>query len=342
MTAPLPPLPDEDLEHVLAHTRELWRGAAGARFFITGGTGFFGMWLLESFARANDTWRLGMRATVLSRSPEAFARKAPHLATRGDLEFVAGDVKSFPFPIGRFPYVVHAAGDTVVAPAGADPEPVRSAIVDGTRRVLDFAAQTGARKFLLTSSGAVYGVQPVEVTHIPEEMPACPVTGYGQGKLAGEELCRERASAGGFEVKIARCFAFVGPHLPLDAHFAVGNFIGDALCGGPIQVAGDGTPQRSYLYAADLAVWLWTLLFRAENGRAYNVGSGDALTIAETADRVRATIAPGATIRIARHAVPGAVPMRYVPSVRRAGQELGLQARIPLDDALRRTAAWHR
>ncbi len=335
-----PPLAAEDLDHVLGHTQPLWAEARRAAFFITGGTGFFGMWLLESFAHANTRLGLGMQATVLTRDPATFARKAPHLAGRGDLRLVAGDMRDFAFPAERFSYVIHAASDTAVPPVGAEPELVRRTILDGTRRVLDFAAQVGARKFLLTSSGAVYGMQPCDLTHMPEDFVPQPITGYGQGKLASEELALAHAKAAGFECKIARCFAFVGPHLPLDAHFAIGNFIRDAKRGGPIRVTGDGTPLRSYLYAADLAIWLWTLLFRAESGQALNVGSNDALSIAETAEQVRAMIAPEAEIRVTRPPVGDATPARYVPAVRRAEEQLGLRTWVPLGEALRRTAAW--
>ena len=272
MPQPVKPLPLEDLEHVLEHTRVLWSEASGKSFFITGGTGFFGMWLLESFAHINDQLALGMRATILTRDPAAFARKTPHLAARADLQFIQGDIRSFPFPEGQFDYIIHAATEVRAKLNEEAPQEMLDAIIAGSRRVLDFAAQCGVKKLLLTSSGAVYGKQPSEITHISEDYlgapdPLLPGSAYGEGKRLAEHMCCVHAHQHGYEAKIARCFAFVGPHLPLDAHFAIGNFIRDAISGMPIQINGDGTPMRSYLYASDLAVWLWTILFKAPHAR---------------------------------------------------------------------------
>jgi dTDP-glucose 4,6-dehydratase len=341
------PLAEEDLEHVLVHTRPLWESVPTIRLFVSGGTGFFGIWLLESFLHAQRRLGLDATAAVLTRDPEGLARRAPHLAASPSLRFLRGDACSFEPPAGTFTHVVHAATETVTAALRSDPLELFERNVRGTRRVLDLAGRSGGQRFLLTSSGAVYGPQPPEIALLTEEYRGAPepldtATAYGQSKRVSEFLAAAAAHRHGFAAVAARCFAFVGPHLPLDSNYAVGNFIRDALRGGPVRIAGDGTPLRSYLYAADLAIWLWTLLFQGAPGRAYNVGSEQAISIRDLAGTVAEVLCPNARIEVAGQPDPARPPVRYVPSTRRAREELGLAERVSLREALRRTAAWHR
>lgn len=335
-----------DLDHVLAHTTGLWEELRGQRIFITGGTGFFGCWLLESFAWANDKLQLGASAVVLTRNLEAFKIKAPHLVSHPAIQFQTEDIRSFEFPKGNFSHIIHAATEASAKLNAEDPLTMFGTVVEGTRRTLEFARHCGAKKFLLTSSGAVYGRHPSEPTHIPEEYgggpdPTDPHWAYGEGKRAAEMLCALYAKQHGLEPKIARCFAFVGPYLPLDSHFAIGNFIRDGLRGGPIRVNGDGTPFRSYLYAADLAVWLWTILLRGQTLRAYNVGSEMELNIRDVARLVVGGFKPAIDVSFALDPKPGAPVERYVPATKRAHTELGLEQHVQLPEAIFRTVRYY-
>jgi dTDP-glucose 4,6-dehydratase len=340
-------LPGQDLELILEQTAPLWEEVRGQSIFVTGGTGFFGCWLVESFCHINQVLGLGARLVVLTRNPEAFAQKCPHLASDSAVTLHAGDVRSFSFPQGEYRYIIHAATEASAKQAHDAPLEMLSTIIAGTGRTLEFAVARGARKFLLTSSGAVYGKQPAEVTHIPESYAGAPdsldpANVYAEGKRTAELLCALfQKKAGTLDCKIARCWAFCGPHLSLDLHFAIGNFIDDVLCGRAIQVRGDGTPRRSYLYAADLAVWLWTILFRGPALVPFNVGSAHDVSILELAQTVAKTLNPQTEIRIAQQAVPGAAALRYVPCVDRARAELGLRQIIGLEECVRRTARWY-
>ena len=331
-----------DQDHILQHTADLWPKLRGSSIFITGGTGFVGTWLLQSLCWADDAFDLNVSVTAITRSPEAFAKKAPHLASHRALTLVEADAASFPYPEGDFPFVIHAATERYFDAFPEHPLSTYDRDVKATRRVLEFARTHGARRVLFTSSGAMYGKQPPNLTHIPEDYAGAPSTmdlksPYGQAKRMSEWMCAMYTAQYGFDSLIARLFAFVGPHLPLDANFAVGNFIRDVLQGGPVRIAGDGTPYRSYLYAADLAIWLWTILVKGESSRPYNVGSGEEITIADLAKTVVENTRPGTPIEIAQQPVPGAPPSRYVPSVERAARELNLRPLISLSEGIRRT-----
>lgn len=333
-----------DLDNILARTEPLWKELRGERILITGATGFFGCWLLESFAWANQRLKLNTRVVGLSRHPEVLIQKAPHLARNPAIRLHAADVRSGDFPIGKFSHVIHAATEASAKLNSDAPLEMFETIVEGTRSALQFSVANCTARFLLVSSGAVYGTQPAQLTHVSESFtggpnPLDPANAYAEGKRAAELLCSLAASSH-LAATVARCFAFVGPGMRLDAHFAIGNFINDRLHNRPIRVRGDGTAVRSYLYASDLVVWLWTILLKGESRRAYNVGSEEAIDIASLAREVSVALPPEVAVNIASTAMPCAPEHRYVPSTERARKELGLTAEVPLREAICRTHRW--
>lgn len=343
-------LPEQDLRFVVEHARDAWESLRGGRLFLTGGTGFIGTWLMESFVRANRDLGLGAAVEVLSRDPAGFLARRPHLREESAVSFVAGDVRSFVVRGREFTHIIHGA---TTSGGPVPPQEMLSVIVDGTRRVLEACRFAKPAKGLLISSGAVYGRQPSTISHVSEDYEGGPSTtspssAYGEGKRAAELLVSMASEYDSTPFSIARCFAFVGPLLPLDAHFAIGNFIADVLARRPIRVGGDGTPRRSYLYAADLVVWLITILARGQAARPYNVGGEQDVSIRELAAAVArrgasvlGTTEPAVIVTLPAPSDPNAMPNRYVPSCDRARQELCLFQRIWLDEAIDRTLAHH-
>ena len=336
------PVIARDREHVLAHTHGLWEPLRGRRIFVTGGTGFVGTALVEAFAAANAAHDLGARIVLLTRDATRFAARSPQLANDRAVELLIGDAVDFEPPRGRFAFVVHAATERYHDADAARPLSVFERDLAATRRVLALAREAGATRFLFTSSGAVYGRQPPDLANVPEDYRGAPGTTepgteYGQSKRASEFACASYARVFGIGAVITRLFTFVGPHLALDDGYAVGDFLRDVLAGDAIRIAGDGTAVRSYLYAADLAIWLWTMLLRGTPGGVYNVGSPVAVSIGDLAAAVAAAVAPRTRIEVAGEPAPGRAAPRYVPCVLRAEDELGLRVRVPLRDAIVRT-----
>ena len=314
---------------------------------LTGGTGFFGRSLLRHHlaSKCSDS----IKILVISRRPEQFLAVHPEFIGHDSIKFAKADVQlrsSLPWD-QTFTHVLHAATDSSI---GTSLRPLQryNQIVEGTRNILDLAIATGAHRFLLTSSGAIYGLQNFDLNSVPEEWPGAPhladaSTAYGQAKRGAEHLCTLYREAHGLETVIARCFAFVGPDLRLNAHFAIGNFIRDAVRDEvAIRVGGDGTPLRTYLDQSDLARWLLTLLKRGRSGEAYNVGSDEVISIAELAHLVRDVLAPEKTVQILGNPDSDAARSRYVPDIRKAQRELSLSIEVALADSIRRTGEAHR
>ncbi len=314
---------------------------------LTGGTGFFGKALLRHWALQELAGQEMAQVTLLSRNPDRFATQHPQLVQHSWLHIVKGDIceaKTLPRDT-HFTHVLHAAADSTAGPLLSPLERFEQ-IVDGTRNVLNLALACGTHRFLLTSSGGVYGVQPPNFSEIPESCHTLPnpldaAQAYSIGKRTAEHMCALYQEVHGMPTMVARCFAFVGQDLPLNVHFAIGNFIRDALWADSIQVNGDGSPLRSYLDQRDLAYWLLAILYDGQAGHAYNVGSDRAITILELAHTVRDVIAPNKPVNILGTMNQASQRNRYIPCIDKARRELGLDVTIDLEDAIKFTASAH-
>ena len=314
------------------------------KIYITGGTGFFGKALLRHWgAEQNSSQTLDL-LTVLSRNPRKFIKDNPDLSLREGIEFLIGDVcKPTTLAINNvYDGVIHAATDSANSDA-LSPIIRFNQIVEGTRNLLEFAVSNGVKRFLLTSSGAVYGRLEINSPPVSEDYVGMPESmhaknAYGVGKRTAEHLCSLYANKYDIEIIVARCFSFNGQDLPLSAHYAIGNFVKDALCSNEIVVKGDGQSLRSYLDQRDLANWLIRLLENGRSGEAYNVGSDQEISVADLAYLVRDIVSPKKTVRFIRSNELRGLNSRYVPNIEKIKRELDLKPTISLEQSIYDTA----
>jgi dTDP-glucose 4,6-dehydratase len=142
--------------------------------------------------------------------------------------------------------------------------------------VICFSRRYGGR-ILLASSGAVYDQD----------------TEYAENKRRWE---RQLLDASDLNVVIARLFTFYGEKL--DGNKAITQFIRSAREGKMLRIWGDGNTVRSYMHGAEMGKWLWAILFKGQNGEAYDVGADKPVTMLELARMVASNYKPKPPILI--------------------------------------------
>lgn len=335
-----PPLPQEDLENIVKKTHSELEMLRGSKIFITGATGFFGIWLLESFSYANKVLNLGANVVALTRDSEKFYKKHPHIISDSSIKFHCGDIRDFSYPIGDFKYLIHAA--TAPHARISDLEMLET-IIQGTKRTLEFAAKRGVEKYLYISSGAVYGTRALKKGKISEDSYlgpdlANPKSAYSEGKRVGELLCAIAHKEYGICTNIARCFSIVGPCLPINSNYAVGNFINNLINNEVITVY-NGSARRGYLYASELTIWLWKILISAQACRPYNVGSDKSQTLAKWAEVVSKITNKKINVRISNKT--NNEKDNYTPNINKAKRELKLTPEINFHESILKTYNWY-
>lgn len=339
------PLLASDLAEISDRLLPLAERLQGARILVAGGGGFIGTWLVESLLHLDQRAGLGASLVILTLDSESYAARAPHLAKDPRVLVHAGVLDGVDRLEGitGVTHVIHAASDVNRPMTPEEALAALRTLDQGTEGLLQAARMWPLQRFLYLSSAAVYDRLPPGHSFM-EDGPGCPPTPgagsvYATGKRMAELRTSLHASCSGYAAVIARLGAFIGPLLPSDGVFAAGNFMGDALAGRRIRILGDGTAVRSYQYAADLAVWLWTLLLCGEPGEAYNVGGEIPVRLGELAEVINRVVGgPGVDVLGAPD--PARPVDAYLPPVNKAMDRFGLVNQVGLEAAIQRTLQW--
>jgi dTDP-glucose 4,6-dehydratase len=299
---------------------------------LIGGTGFFGKSFLDCYKRGMlAKWGIA-KVLIMSRKSERLKIESPELLD-SSIQLIDGDVAK----ISALPYadyIIHAAASTDARSYLSQPDIEKRNIQAATYNYCKLAKSIHCKsKILYISSGAVYGPQPSNLQYLSEDYELNSLNGFEDGKRdyafakrdaehAIQELGRENLN-----VAIARCFAFAGPWLPRDQHFAISNFIEDGLLGRPIKIRADRPVYRSYMYADDLIYWVMTICDSASlNCPIYNVGSDQAVEIGELAQIVASKF----NVNVNKNRLLTDKIDRYIPSIDKAKNNLSLEIRFDL------------
>ncbi len=329
---------EKDLGQISTLSQDFLQDTAGQTVLVTGGTGFVGTWVVESLLRSG---RNSPKLVLVVRSKTKAEKLLGKFLHNAAVEFIEQDVsKKIDFK-GTVDQIWHLATSTGL-PNGKSSIDIASSTILGTFRLLDLASsQASPPKFMHTSSGAVYGRGLDPNVEITEDLRLANdwLDGhevYDSSKRSAEMILSEATKEGIVSGKNARLFAFVGPHLPLDAHFAIGNFIKAAIESKPITLTSSGVDYRSYMYAADLVSWLFSYM-HSDYNEPINFGSDQRISIRECAELV----ASFANVEVSVNSLDAHEATKYVPNIDRARSVLGLDVYTDLPDSIKRTIEWH-
>ncbi len=331
---------ESDLTEIYTLSQGNFEKLKGKKLFITGGTGFFGKWLIESIAYANKKLSHPIEVTSTSRNPDAFYKRYPYFKTIQNLNLLKGDLCQSSPIIEECDYIIHAAADVRVNLTESEKTSYlanEEAILESVKKM---AKEHSVSRILYISSGAVYGkLNANDPLPCEDEKTSHAGLAYAQAKINGEKNLKSFCESESISYNISRSFAFIGPYLPLDSTYAAGNFFSDSIKKKTITIKGDGSPLRSYLYMTDLTHALLTLLTHHETNQIFNIGSDTIISILKLAENI-SLLYPNTQVKVIQAKKLMEPAPCYVPNINKGKDILKWAPTVSLDDALKRFKLW--
>ena len=232
---------------------------------ITGGSGFIGSHLAKILIER------GLRVKIFDRS----VRRENIKDIQNHIEIVEGDIRDYDKiekTIKGCDVVFHLAALISISQSLENPQKTNDVNVNGTLNALLASRKNKIKRFIFTSSSAVYG--DCRKLPIKEECPKNPTSPYAVSKLAAEEYCKTFSKIHNLPVTILRYFNVFGPHQNLNYAGVITQFINALSRGDTPLIYGDGEQTRDFIYihdAVDAAI-------RAMNSKhpllIVNIGTG--------------------------------------------------------------------
>jgi dTDP-glucose 4,6-dehydratase len=300
------------------------------RILVTGGAGFLGSHLCDYLIEN------GHDVTCIDNLITGSIENIVNLSGNEKFHFIKHDVTEYIFIPGHLDAVLHFASPA--SPVDYLEYPIQTLKVGslGTHKALGLAREKGA-KFLLASTSEVYGdplVHPQPEDYWGNVNPIGPRGVYDEAKRFAEAMTMAYHRYHGIETRIARIFNTYGPRMRLNDGRVVPNFISQALSGKPLTVYGDGSQTRSFCYYTDMIEGIYRLL-ESDVDTPVNLGNPTEYTVGEFAQKIIA--ATGSNSGIVHEKLPEDDPKVRRPDITKAGELLGWEPKVSLDEGLKKT-----
>ena len=303
------------------------------RVLVTGGAGFLGSHLVDGLIAD------GHAVVCLDNLSTGRRRNIEHVLGSNRFEFVEADIVAPLSVSGPLDRIFHLA--SVVARHAEQPIATLRTEAEGTRRVLDLAAERRA-VCILASTSEVYGdpvVHPQVETYAGHVNPVGPRSSYNEAKRFAEALAVAYGRERGTAVRFARIFNTYGPRMRPDDGRVVPTFITRALAGRPLRVFGAGRQTRSFCYVSDMVEALLALA-EADYSGPVNLGNPDEMTVLDLAREIISLAGSASAVEFGP--MPEDDPVRRRPDISLARRLLGWEPKVGREDGLRRTIGYYR
>lgn len=305
---------------------------------ILGGTGFVGLWVLQALQEYKKNLGIKANVTVYTRNS-----KRAHQLLVNEMNLTLNikeiDFSQQPALIDQADYYICAATPSRIQTGLGDPSGVYLSAINSSKSVILTATKKrNIPKVLNLSSGIVYGKQPILMKNrkeIEHGENSNSTSGYKNAKIVSEEIFESATSEGIIKSISPRLFAFFGPGIDFNEHFAIGNFLRDGLSNLKIQINGNPNTIRSYMYPTDLINWIFSALINPLDENV-NIGSENPITMLELAETIsNLTSKLGVEVKLNQDE-----STNYVPSTAMFRKLYRVSEMISIEEGLDRWIEW--